>query len=475
MQEATARLESEPASDLVRHALAPHAPYSVSPALFGLIRAELQHAPFARSSVHLGESAAEIEFLKHGTGPWREGLEQMGKWDPSWVCPRSGPVEYLDRMGFLDDRVLVVHGVHLTAAELKRLAAIGVTLVTCPRGNMRTGAGEAPIEDFFASGMRVAVGTDSLASVPDLNLFSELEEMRRLAPALPARMLLESATINGARALGFEADFGTIDSGKRDALIAVQLNGYVPSVEEYLVSGVDASQITLDSGVMIPVLCEHGALASVLVKHARDAFVSDSVIASQWKQLNFSAPPDFSRALSEYDRFLEIVAGSGCEIVRLLARQRPDARLDLHPRCRGRERRWRHSRQHGQSVARGRASGAGAGAPTPQIADCRIDCPSGPSRRRRRRLARSEDAGRGAGRPHQRTKAFDNCRALLDDSFEELIVVPLPDYPGQHDVMHLMSLISPVDRDLAVIYSRLLPDAVSAKTAASRLSARRRS
>jgi cytosine/adenosine deaminase-related metal-dependent hydrolase len=244
MQEATVRLESEPASDLVSHALAPHAPYSVSPVLFGLIRAELQHAPFARSSVHLGESAAEIEFLKHGAGPWREALEQMGKWDPSWVCPRSSPVEYLDRMGFLDDRVLVVHGVHLTAADLKRLAAIGVTLVTCPRGNMRTGAGEAPIEDFFASGMRVAVGTDSLASVPDLNLFSELEEMRRIAPALPARMLLESATINGARALGFEAEFGTIDSGKRDALIAVQLNGYVPSVEEYLVCGVDASQIS---------------------------------------------------------------------------------------------------------------------------------------------------------------------------------------------------------------------------------------
>jgi aminodeoxyfutalosine deaminase len=243
MQEATARLESEPASELVRHALAPHAPYSVSPVLFGLIRAELQHAPFARSSVHLGESAAEIEFLKHGAGPWREALEQMGKWDPSWVCPRSSPVEYLDRMGFLDDRVLVVHGVHLTAAELKRLAGIGVTLVTCPRGNMRTGAGEAPIEDFFASGMRVAVGTDSLASVPDLNLFSELQEMRRIAPALPARMLLESATINGARALGFETEFGTIDSGKRDALIAVQLNGYVPSVEEYLLSGVDASHI----------------------------------------------------------------------------------------------------------------------------------------------------------------------------------------------------------------------------------------
>jgi cytosine/adenosine deaminase-related metal-dependent hydrolase len=244
MQEAAMRLQDAPISELVRHTLAPHAPYSVSPALFGLIRAALQRDPFARTSVHLGESAAEIEFLKYGTGPCRTGLERMGKWDASWVAPKSGAVEYLDRMGFLDDRILVVHGVHFVAAELKRLAALGSTVVTCPRGNVRTGAGEPPIEEFFESGVRVAVGTDSLASVPDLNLFAELEAMRRLAPALPARLLIESATINGARALGFDADFGTIDSGKRDALIAVQLDGYVPSVEEYLLSGVDAAQIS---------------------------------------------------------------------------------------------------------------------------------------------------------------------------------------------------------------------------------------
>ena len=244
MEEATARLRSEGASDLLRHTVAPHAPYSVSPALFGLIRTALQRDPFARSSVHLGESTAEIEFLAHGTGPYRTGLERMGKWDPAWVSPRCNPVEYLDRMGFLDDRVLVVHGVQFGEDELSRLAALGATLVTCPRGNGRTGAGEPPIEKFFDSGVRVAVGTDSLASVPDLNLFAELTEMRRLAPSVPARTLLESATINGARALGFAADFGTIDSGKRDALLAVELDGYVPNVEEYLVSGIDAAKIS---------------------------------------------------------------------------------------------------------------------------------------------------------------------------------------------------------------------------------------
>jgi cytosine/adenosine deaminase-related metal-dependent hydrolase len=243
IEEALARLERVPASALLRHTLAPHAPYSVSPALFGSIRIALRHAPFARSSVHLGESTAETEFLQDGTGPWRDFLEALGTWDPSWIAPQCNPVDYVDQMGFLDERLLVVHGVQFGAQELQRLVARGATLVTCPRGNIRTGAGVPPITEFFASGARVAVGTDSLASVPDLNLFSEVAEMRRLAPTIPARLLLESATATGAQALGFESDFGTIEAGKHDRLIAIELDGYVSSVEEYLVSGIHASQI----------------------------------------------------------------------------------------------------------------------------------------------------------------------------------------------------------------------------------------
>ncbi|HKY21948.1 MAG TPA: amidohydrolase family protein [Vicinamibacterales bacterium] len=241
--EAIERLRQLPESANVRHTLAPHAPYSVSPALFGAIRTALQQTPLARSSLHLGESTAEMEFLRDGTGPWRELLETMDTWDPSWVVPKCSPVDYVHQMACLDERLLVVHGVQLGESELKRLAAAGATLVTCPRGNVRTGAGEPPIDEFFESGARVAVGTDSLASVPDLNLFSELAEMRRLAPVVPARLLLESATAAGARALGFESDFGTIEAGKRDRLISVDLDGYVPNVEEYLVSGIDASRI----------------------------------------------------------------------------------------------------------------------------------------------------------------------------------------------------------------------------------------
>lgn len=241
--EAVERLEHVPASSTLRHTLAPHAPYSVSPALFGAIRTTLLKTPFARSSVHLGESNAEMAFLRDGTGPWRELLEALGTWDPSWVAPKCNPVDYVHQMGFLDERLLVVHGVQFGAPELERLVATGATLVTCPRGNLRTGAGEPPIAEFFASGARVAVGTDSLASVPDLNLFAEVAEMRRLSPGTAARLLLESATAAGAQALGFESDFGTVEAGKRDRLIGVELDGPVSNVEEYLVSGIHASQI----------------------------------------------------------------------------------------------------------------------------------------------------------------------------------------------------------------------------------------
>lgn len=243
VERALRQLEQAPAGESLRHSLAPHAPYSVSPALFRAIRTALLRNPFGRSSVHLGESAAETEFLRNGTGAWRAFLEDFGAWDPSWVAPRCGPVEYLDQMGFLDDRVLVVHGVQFGAADLKRLAAKGATLVTCPRGNLQTGAGTPPVARFYESGIRVAVGTDSLASVPDLNLFAELTELRRLAPHVPASSLLESATINGARALGFEPDFGTIEAGKRDDLIAVQVPRSIVNVEEYLVSGIGPKQI----------------------------------------------------------------------------------------------------------------------------------------------------------------------------------------------------------------------------------------
>ena len=230
-------------TDLLRHTLSPHAPYSVSPPLFQEIGKALRHRRNARTTVHLGESDAEIQFLRDGTGPFRSMLADLGAWDPSWMPPKCGPVEYMDRLGLLDERMAVVHGVQLGVPELRRLADRQSTLVTCPRGNRLTCAGTPPIAEFFESGVRVAVGTDSLAGVPDLNLFAELAELRRLAPQVAAGRLLEAATANGAYALGFEADFGTIETGKRGRLIAVASDAREPDVEESLVCGIERAQI----------------------------------------------------------------------------------------------------------------------------------------------------------------------------------------------------------------------------------------
>ena len=225
----------------LRPALAPHAPYSVSPALLRAIAKASAGKPL---SIHLGESAQEIEFLQSGTGEWRALLENLGVWNPGWAPPACGPVEYLDRQGMIDDRLLAVHGVQFTDADLARLAAARATVVACPRSNRWTGAGVPPIERFYASGVRVAIGTDSLASVEDLNLLKEMADVRRLAPSVPARRILESATRAGAEALGFGDELGSIRPGRRAELLAVRLPTRVSDVEEYLLSGIEPDAIS---------------------------------------------------------------------------------------------------------------------------------------------------------------------------------------------------------------------------------------
>ena len=224
----------------LRPVLVPHAPYSVSPALLREIEASSGGGPL---SIHLGESAEEVEFLRTGGGAWRPLLEGFGAWNPDWTPPGTGPVDYLAAHALVNERLLAVHCVQLTDDELQTLAAAGATVVTCPRSNRWTGAGEAPVERFYASGVRVAVGTDSLASVEDLNLFAELRVMHDLAPSVPAGRLLESATKHGADALGFGDQLGTIEPGKRAELLAVRIPAGITDVEQYLVKGVTPDAI----------------------------------------------------------------------------------------------------------------------------------------------------------------------------------------------------------------------------------------
>ena len=245
-QVATARAAANAAQSTapgVRVSLAPHAPYSVAPGLFSAIRRDLEAHVDDVSTVHLGESPEEVEFLSTGQGAWCDLLRELGVWNNSWKVPRSSPVRYLADVGFLDSRVIAVHVVQCSQDDLVRLRAAGTSVVSCPRSNHYVGVGDPPLASFYRAGLPVALGTDSLASVDDLNMFAELAAARRLAPEVPARQLLESATLAGARALGFGRDLGSIEAGKRASVIAVRLPGHVDDVEEYLVSGVKPDAI----------------------------------------------------------------------------------------------------------------------------------------------------------------------------------------------------------------------------------------
>jgi cytosine/adenosine deaminase-related metal-dependent hydrolase len=240
--EAGAKTASAVKARVARHStVVAHAPYSTSPALFKEIARHRGDAPL---SVHLGESSDEIEFLHTGRGPFRHLLEELGVWDPSWQAPGCDPVEYLQRLGYLHEGCLVVHGTHLTAKDRDMIREADAVVVTCPRSNAWVGVGLPPVTRFYDEGLRVAIGTDSLASSPTLSMFDELAELRRIAPEVDAGRLLESATRVGAEALGFP-DFGTLAPGQRAVFATVRVPGGITDVEEYLVSGVPAGATSL--------------------------------------------------------------------------------------------------------------------------------------------------------------------------------------------------------------------------------------
>jgi len=203
---------------------------------------------------------------------------------------------------------------------------------------------------------------------------------------------------------------------------------------------------------------ESDQLTLVLLKHARDAFVNSATIESQWAELNFTSPPDIARAVTEYDRFVELITAGGAAVQWLP--QEPSTTLDSI-----------YVRDASIVCERGlvlctMGKRRRAAEPAAQEAALRQTVPELPIVGRitapgtleggdviwldRRTIAvgrgyRTNDAG------------IAQLRALLDGVIDELIVVPLPHWRGAQDVMHLMSLISPVDADLAVVYSPLLP------------------
>ena len=201
----------------VRVGIAPHAPYSVSPALLQGC-AELARRRNLPLSVHVAETRAEAEFLQHGTGQLRELLEERGAWDPGWSAPGVSPVAYLAELGVLGTRDraagagLAVHCNYLSDEDLALLAQGGLTPTWCPGSHLFFGHRNHPAPRLLGAGIMPALGTDSLASNASLTMLREARLAASAFPEIDRSAWLRAATLAGAEALGLET--GSLEAGK---------------------------------------------------------------------------------------------------------------------------------------------------------------------------------------------------------------------------------------------------------------------
>ena len=207
--EETARLAAA-GSGRVRIAVAPHAPYTVSPENLRRGKALADRCGLSLT-VHLAETQDEVRIVRDRYG-----------------CT---PVEHLDALGLLDARCIAAHCIHVTDSDIATLAARGVTVSHNPQSNMKIASGVAPVEKLRAAGALVTVATDGPCSNNDLDLFEELRTASFLQKsatgdptALPAWEALRMATANGARAMGYsDGELGVIRAGALADLIVVDL------------------------------------------------------------------------------------------------------------------------------------------------------------------------------------------------------------------------------------------------------------
>jgi 5-methylthioadenosine/S-adenosylhomocysteine deaminase len=202
------RLGDEP---LLSFCMAPHAPYTVADSTFTRIAAVAEELDVP-IHVHLHETADEIA----------ESLRRYG----------VRPLERLRRLGLATPRLIGVHGVHFTAAEVALLAREGCHVAHCPSSNLKLASGMARVADLLDAGVNVGIGTDGAASNNRLDVMQEMRTAALLAKgtsgradAMPAHRALRCATLGGAAALGLDRLIGSLAVGKEADMTAVYLGG----------------------------------------------------------------------------------------------------------------------------------------------------------------------------------------------------------------------------------------------------------
>jgi len=195
---------------LIVPAIAPHAPYTVSE---DHLKAARALADRLKSPIvtHISETKREVD----------DSLKAKG----------ASPVDYLNRIGFLNDRVIAAHMVWPSAEELGLLKKLGVGIVHNPQSNMKLASGTAPVPQMLKDNLPVGLGTDGAASNNDLNLWEEMDTAAKLhklisndPKVVTAEDAFEMATIRGARALHLEREIGSIEKGKRADVVIVDLD-----------------------------------------------------------------------------------------------------------------------------------------------------------------------------------------------------------------------------------------------------------
>jgi 5-methylthioadenosine/S-adenosylhomocysteine deaminase len=213
---------------LVRLGVSPHAPYSVSDDLFAAT-ADLSREAGLPVAVHVAESEAEMEYVAGGGGPFAESQRTRGL---RVVARGTTPILALERTSLLERRPLLIHCVQATSPEIERLAAHDCAVAHCPASNAKLGHGIAPVAELLAAGVRVGLGTDSVASNNRMDLLDEARlasfvhrARRRDHTGLSAAAVLALATLGGARALDLAAEIGSLEAGKAADLAAFSLEG----------------------------------------------------------------------------------------------------------------------------------------------------------------------------------------------------------------------------------------------------------
>jgi 5-methylthioadenosine/S-adenosylhomocysteine deaminase len=257
---------------LQRVGVSPHAPYTVSDALFAAVAAYARDEGLP-TAIHVAESAAESELVADARGPFADALRARG----IAVTPRArSPVALLDRLGVLAARPLLIHCVRADATDLDAVAAAGCGVAHCPGSNAKLGHGVAPLGEMLARAIAVGLGSDSMASNNRMHLLEEarlaalMQRVRlRTSDAIPAPLALELATLGGARALGLHAEIGSLERGKAADLAAFPIGGAIgtdpAAAAIFALGGAAASLVVVAGRVLVRdgwVLGEDPALAA---------------------------------------------------------------------------------------------------------------------------------------------------------------------------------------------------------------------